>query len=285
MTFTLKKLILCVVCGVFSIYLFAQNTVVSNYKQKEDSIRDLFKNIPKIQNDDAKMLLGQRIDSLFTMVLNQPGSFEYNFDSLSTVSKVYSPDHSFKVISWNIPFENGTFKYYGYLQILNQASEAFKLFHLNDSKDVITKPENTELSADKWLGAMYYFIVKQKSGNINYYTLLGLEYFNANISRKIIEIMYFNDSGYPVFGAPIILQDNALKYRLVFQYSSHVAMSLKFDKKLKMIIFDHLSPVEQIYTGEFEYYGPDLSFDGLEFKNDKWIYRSNIDLREPTGIK
>ena len=46
-------------------------------------------------------------------------------------------------------------------------------------------------------------------------------------------------------------------------------MMLRYDDKLKMIVFDHLSPSKPSYEGKYQYYGPDFSYDGLIFEKGK----------------
>jgi len=273
------KVILSCSCFLLSTGIFAQSPSKEDFRINEDSLKVLFTTILKSRSDDQKTILSQKIDSLFADILRIPASFNYSFDSLHNVGRLYSPDHDFRIINWNIPFQDGSFKYYGYIQTFNNKTMIYKSFRLSDRKDEITNPEDIILAPDKWYGALYYNIIKVIAGHTNYYTLLALQYSNANISRKVIEILYFDQTGTPVFGAPIFRVDNVVKKRIVFQYAAQVSMNLRYDKKLKMIVFDHLSPTEQKYTGEYEYYGPDLSFDGFEFKNDGWIFHSNLDLK------
>jgi len=40
------------------------------------------------------------------------------------------------------------------------------------------------------------------------------------------------------------------------------------ERKMNMIIFDHLSPSKPSYTGNYQFYGPDFSYDGLEVLMD-----------------
>ena len=55
-------------------------------------------------------------------------------------------------------------------------------------------------------------------------------------------------------------------------------MSLTYDKRLKMIIWDHLSPSKQELAGNYKYYGPDMTFDGLYFEKGVWKYVSDVDI-------
>ena len=56
-------------------------------------------------------------------------------------------------------------------------------------------------------------------------------------------------------------------------------MMLRFDEREELIVFDHLAPMEPKYEGDRSYYGPDFSYDALEFKKGKWILIENVELR------
>lgn len=67
----------------------------------------------------------------------------------------------------------------------------------------------------------------------------------------------------------------------MFEYSSEVSMSLRYNDKMDMIVYNHLSPRKEgnVLEGLPQYYGPDGSFDGLEMKKDKWVVIEDIDVR------
>ena len=65
----------------------------------------------------------------------------------------------------------------------------------------------------------------------------------------------------------------------MLQYSQKSSMTLNFNKQKNMIVFDHLSPVDANYSGHYEYYGPDFSYDALLFVDGKWKYQPDIDIR------
>jgi hypothetical protein len=48
---------------------------------------------------------------------------------------------------------------------------------------------------------------------------------------------------------------------------------------MDMITFDHLVPFHPIYENNYEFYGPDGSFEGLQFEDGTWIQRTDIDAR------
>ena len=92
--------------------------------------------------------------------------------------------------------------------------------------------------------------------------------------------MYFDENGQPIFGIPVFLFNKQLQNRMVFEYSINATMSLRYDNRIKMIIFDHLAPPSSLYYGDYKFYGPDFSFDGLKFENGKWNYQENVNVHK-----
>lgn len=269
---------------LFFIYLpvHAQQSNPELLKIAEDSCILYSKQINSNLSDQENTEINKKLCFILKKFLNTSSSFEYPLDSFKLAAKIYAPDKSFRIISWNIPLDNGEYKYFGFIQAYNAKSNELRVFELTDRSDEITNPENSVLSAGKWFGAIYYKILKEKVDNRTYYTMLAIQYHNLVITRKMVEIFFFDEYGNPVFGAPIILVGNKKKHRLVFDYSALASVHLNYDEKLKMIVFDHVAAAEPKYNGQFEYYGPDLTFDGLLFKKGLWVYTSNLDLRQPS---
>ena len=67
----------------------------------------------------------------------------------------------------------------------------------------------------------------------------------------------------------------------MFEYSSDVSMSVKYNDKKNQIVYSHLAPRElgSILEGLPQYYGPDGSFDALTQKKDKWVTVEDVDAR------
>jgi len=70
-----------------------------------------------------------------------------------------------------------------------------------------------------------------------------------------------------------------MQCRILFEYSARVQMSLRWIDSKKMIVFDHLSPTKASLTGNYQYYGPDFSFDALRFENGTWELVEDVDVR------
>ena len=53
-------------------------------------------------------------------------------------------------------------------------------------------------------------------------------------------------------------------------------MALNFDAKEKMIVMDHLAPEDSRFEGQYQFYGPDFSYDALKFKKGAWIFERDV---------
>ncbi len=60
-------------------------------------------------------------------------------------------------------------------------------------------------------------------------------------------------------------------------------MLLNYDEDQHLIVFDHLAPPDKKMKGKFDTYGPDLTYDGYRFKDGRWAYVENLDLRNKSG--
>ena len=103
--------------------------------------------------------------------------------------------------------------------------------------------------------------------------------------RSVVESLYFDKTGNPIFGEPIFNFNNRTQSRIIFEYGINVIMSLRFDEQLKMIIFDHLAPSSALYTNNFKFYGPDFTFDGLKFDDGVWQYFPNVNFHNTNKAK
>ncbi len=247
-------------------------------EQYEDSIQNQFTRLISSPQDSVKMEMNKQIVILFKEVLENLNSFGYAFDNLKNISKLSSADGFVKIINWNLPLQNGEFQYFGFVQQLDKSKKKMKLYELIDQSKTIQNPEHAICSEKNWYGALYYKILTTKSGKKTYYTLLGWDGNDNFTNKKLVEILYFEDNKL-VFGPPIFKADEKTQNRLIFEYSEQAKMMLKYDEKLDIIVWDHLSPSQPNFTGQYMYYGPDLSQDGIQFKDGYWVLKSNLDLR------
>jgi hypothetical protein len=277
---------------LLSFNLISENDSLRIY---EDSLKKIAPLIFKSTTDAEKYSTSKHFSTVFEKILKMEGSFDYPFDSLKTTGKTTSPDKKFRIYNWNLPRQDGTHEYFGFIQIRNKrkkllgliphGKENFTILPLIDKSVEIKNPENTISDNNKWYGMLYYQALKNKYKGKTYYTLLALD-LNDNLSRKkIIDVLTFDKNGFPKFGADIFIVEKKYPKRFILEYSAEYTISLRFNKVLNMIVFNHLIPRSPTLTGQYQFYGPDFSFDGFEFKKGKWQFVPDVDARNEPNEK
>ncbi len=254
----------------------------------QDSLSSLCRKIYSSKTDSDKHKYNQEFFFTFERALNASHSFDFPFDSLKKdVAILKSPDNKFRIINWNIPKNDGTQEYYGFIQerysvikknglFRKESSEIMQLYPLIDKSEEIKKPENTISDNKKWYGMLYYKIIEKKTKAKTYYTLLAWDGNDKYTSKKIVDVLTFDNNGTPRFGADIFNFQKKYPKRIIFEYSSTCTMSLKFSEKKDSIVFDHLAPTESKLEGQYQYYCGDMSYDGFGFKHGKWNYGMDV---------
>src|ERR1700742_5062298 len=133
---------------------FAQHTdETSNLrrlKMYEDSLTDIGK---KMVNGDVDM---ERKNANYAFIktlvsaLKTPNSFLYGFDSVKTISILNAPDNRFRVFSWHVMNDDGSYRFYGAIQM--NTGGGLKLFPLTDYSPLLQNPEDSVTDNNKWFG-------------------------------------------------------------------------------------------------------------------------------------
>jgi len=265
--------------AILPLFVFAQHSDesgrIKQLQNYEDSLSSLGK---KMINDDTEM---ERINSnrafIKTLVsaLKIPNSFLYPFDSVKSVSIINSPDNRFRIISWPIIYDDGSYRFYGTIQINTGGN--LKMFPLNDYSPELKNPEDSITDNRKWFGAEYYRIIPVYSPKL-YYVLLGWKGNTVKSTKKVIEVLSFKDDK-AVLGLPVFEGNGKTRKRVIFEYTRQASMLLRYVPDQNLIVFDHLSPPDPKLKNQRDTYGPDLSYDGYKLKDGKWIYVENLDMR------
>lgn len=249
----------------------------------EVAIQDLIIKITKEESFAKKNSLNNELISIFYDVLTKEGAFDYPFDSLKNIGILKPSDNRFRIFTWNIPQAGGLQRYFGFIQL--NTNGKFEVIPLTDNRKAFSDPHLEIGNADKWYGALYYDIIEVEYEGQKFYTLLGVDQNNMFSTKRVIEIVYINNEGKLVFGHPIFKIKDQTINRVIFEYSSRSNMVLRWAEESGMIVFDHLSPLQPNFAGDFQFYVPDFSFDGFQFANSYWEYVSDIDIRNPTREK
>ncbi|WP_291402014.1 hypothetical protein [Daejeonella sp.] len=239
-----------------------------SFKMINDSIE------PQRYNASYKL-----IKTLVT-ALKTPYSFNFTFDSLKTISIQNSPDQKFRVFTWHVMNNDGSYRFYGTIQ-MNTSQGGLEMFPLVDYSPTLKNPSDSTYTNSRWYGAQYYKIIPVlKDVESPYYMLLGWKGNTVKSTKKVIEVLHFKD-GKAYFGKPVFDgdPDNLNKKRIIFEYDRRATMLLNYESAENRIIFDHLAPPDPNLKGKFELYGPDFSYDGFKFLNGRWKFISELELK------
>ena len=224
-----------------------------------------------------------RADSLFVRMLvrnlRTPNSFYYPFDSLQTISRLYSPDSVFRIFTWQMKKDEYFYMQEGAIQ-MNMPDGSLKLFPLFDASMFTSKPLDSARTRRNWIGAIYYHIVLKSYNGRKYYTLLGFDDFSLSSNKKWMEVLTFNEQGEPVFGGPYISfqEDSAhkpLQYRFNIEYKKEATTHFNYDPDLDMILYDHLIS-EDDQPNKKDSYVPDGDFEGFKWKDGRWVHVDKV---------
>ncbi|MDP4266897.1 MAG: hypothetical protein Q8880_05640, partial [Bacteroidota bacterium] len=267
---------------VYYLISYGQKADIFFFKASEDTLLRYMAEMVNSDDDSMKIKSCKKFSSLMERTLKHDNSFDYPFDTLKKVSRLTSPDKLFRTITWDIPKSDGSYEYFGFFQVYDKKKNKYVIYKLNDKSEEIQNPEKQFLDNNRWYGCLYYKIIMQKYKSNTYYTLLGWDGNNNLSNKKIIDIVNFNVSSRPSFGAAIFQSekdDKILYNRVIFEFAKNVIMKLNYEDNINKIVFDHLSPVESYMEGQYQFYGPDLSYDAYYFKNGIWKYEKNIDIK------
>lgn len=209
-------------------------------------------------------------------------SFFYPFDSITQLAKVYPPDSSFRILTWQMQYPKGHFRYYGVIQM---RSAKLKMFPLRDLRDTLPFHTQQLLTADNWYGQLYYKIIEKTTGHRTCYTLFGFEAADMISRRKIVDILTFDEHSKPHFGAPMFLfkYDDSTKLKTVdtmnrffIEYNWSASPTLNYDYNKEMIVFDHLAPPNPKAEGAYFTYIEDGTYEGFSWLNNHWQWVEKV---------
>jgi hypothetical protein len=271
-----KKTILSLVLFFAFIAANAQKISPADLKvlhKKEDSLKNIVRNIMVDSFTAGRM----RSDSFFikTLVrgLQVKNSFYFPFDSVRGIGKVYAPDSSFRIFTWQLSFDDYYCRQRGAIQY-RTPDGSLKLTPLLDYSEFTDKPEDSVRARDKWIGAVYYNIVQNKFNGKNYYTLFGFDANSVRSNKKWIEVLSFDNNQQPVFGAvQFTFEQDSIKRkpqrRFSIEYKKEASTTVNYDPDLQVILVDHL--VSESDEPDLPYtFVPDGDYEAFKWVNGKW---------------
>lgn len=284
------KFFLIVAFTLIHFFCICQSIDSSNntLKQTENELKLLQANVFFSKTEGQRVQANKQFIATWDKIVTNDAILNYPFDSLQEVSILCPKDKKFKLITWDFPKDDGTHVYFGYLLVNNtktikkgwfrrQTTTEYNYFKLIDRSIQIKNAETYIGTADKWFGMLYVSLVECDG----FYTLIGYDPNDKLTRKKFIDVLYFKPDGTPIFGKDVFKFARKNPKRLQFEYSSQVSMSIRYNDKQNKIIYSHLAPNREgdLLEGQFQFYGPDGSFDALELKKDKWVTVEDVDAR------
>lgn len=250
--------------------------------------------------DNERYLASEQAVGELSAALEEDASERWKWQLPTVASVLTSPDAMLRIFTWAVVRDNGEYECFGAVQFYNEREEEYQYRLLNDKSEEIMNREESLLTPDNWLGAVYQEIIQTSHGDKTYYTLLGWNGVDNLTERKIIEPVILR-GGVPQFGAPLFRRERNLR-RVVLEYRNDAMVNLGYEEqyveevqrqrvkvrgtnryrteekrkqhKEKMIIFDEVGPQVPGMEGLFQYYVP----SGLElayaFIDGKWELRN-----------
>jgi hypothetical protein len=241
-------------------------------------LEELFNRLVDNYNDSARISINDSIRLIVGSYAKSDTVFTTRFTNLRYLGQIMSPDSLLKIITWNLVLENKPGRYFCYFIRRDSIGKENKVYSLSALYNENPIKTDTTYSMSDWYGALYYELRPYVTDNRHCWVMLGLNYSNPNISRKIIESLSFTPQDSPVFGRKWFFSSEGIKYRAVFEYASNAVMSLRY-KSDNSIIFDHLVPFSPSKKDNHQYYGPDYSVDAYNFEDGLWKLSINVDVR------
>lgn len=270
-----RSLILLIIL-LLSHFTFAQTPEYIELVKVETQLKELFDMLYSDSLSAPDSILAQ-IRQEMPIALVSEGAMEFPWSRLDNIGVISSEDGNIRIFTWHVVDDPENYRYYGYIQVAMK-KERIRLVELKDNLKAQRNQRNVEQSPEDWYGKLYYKIVTRKYRRKTLYTLLGMDFNNSQSNIKTIEGMMVQRN-HPEFVKDLFFNGRDKVDRVVLEYSAQVAMTLNYDQELDMIAFDHLVPFHPIYNSNYEFYGPDGSYDGLEFSSGTWILVEDLDAR------
>lgn len=262
--------------------MFSQRILPADLKKlqaKEDTLKEysFYLNTDSLQED--RMIADSAFTKVLVRALLVKNSFYYPFDSVLGISKIYAPDTTFRIITWNLTYDDYYSRQRGAIQ-MRTADGSLKLFPLRDFSEFTAKPEDSVRSRNNWIGAMYYNMIKTQHKGKNYYTLFGFDPNSAQSSMKWIEVLTFNERREPVFGGPFFTYEldsipKQPKYRFGIEFKKGARVLVNYIPEEEMILVDHL--ISETDQPELPWtFIPDGDQEGFKWENGKWVHINKV---------
>ncbi|MBC7949776.1 MAG: hypothetical protein H7Y42_17970 [Chitinophagaceae bacterium] len=244
-------------------------------KAKEDTLKAYARYMVTDSLTTTRMIADSFFTRILVRALKVKNSFNYPFESVMGISKLYAPDSSFRIFTWNMAYDDYYTRQKGAIQMAT-SDGTLKLFPLIDNSEFTSNAEDSVRGTNNWIGAVYYNIIQKEHNGKKYYTLFGIDNNSVMSSKKWVEVLTFNERNLPVFGGPFFTyeQDSVkqkAKYRISVEYKKDARVLMNHIPDLDVILVDHL--ISETDQPELKWtYVPDGDNEAYKWENGKWVH-------------
>jgi hypothetical protein len=263
------------------LYLILSTTVARSQVPSTEIpqvLEGLFNRLVDNYDDNDRIRINDSIRQVIDGYVKSDSVFNYRFTNLRYLGQIMSPDSLIKIITWNLVLENQPGRYFCYFIRKQESGKANFIYRLSTSYNDKHINTDTTYNESDWYGALYYDLRPYLIEDKRCWVLLGLDYGDSYVSRKIIEVLSFTPDNKIIFGRKWFSAGEEIRYRSVFEYASDAMMSLRF-RSDSSIVFDHLVPFLPSQKADRQFYGPDYSFDAYNYEKGIWKLTINVDAR------
>lgn len=286
---------------IMAVLLIACGTAAGQDKARmaahQQRLQQLLTRVATAPTDNERYLASEEAVDALRDALDEPQSERWRWELPRTVSVLTSPDGRLRVFTWAVVRDNGEYECFGAVQYYNDRTEAYEHAVLHDKRDDLLNREESLLTADNWLGAIYQDLIQTTAGDRTYYTLLGWNGVDNLTDLRVIEPVMMR-AGVPQFGAPVFRRERNLR-RVVVEYRGDAAVQMAYGEQTvqtverervkvkgryrtvekthehreRVIIFDEVQPQIEGMQGLFQYYVPSGTELAYAWVDGKWELR------------
>jgi len=266
---------------VITIVIFCNALIINGQIDTSNTsliLEKLYGGLIAAKDDQESLKINDSVRLIIESYVLSDTVFNHRFNNLRYLGQITSPDSLMKIITWNLILRESPNRYYCYFVRKSDTGRENTIYRLAGVYREEPVNTDTTYSESDWYGALYYDLRSCRYGGDHYWILLGIDYGNQLITRKIIDVMNFTPEGKIVFGKRWFTQSDEMKQRVVLEYAFEAVVTLRFLSDTS-IVFDHLVPIAPQYINNRQYYGPDYSYDAYIFDKGVWRLVTNIDVR------
>lgn len=243
-----------------------------------DVLEKLYDRLVNNYDDSDRIRINDSIRIIIDSYVKSDSIFSHRFNNLRYLGQITSPDSLVKIVTWNLVLSSGNGRYFCYIIRRHDAGKSNSIYSLSASYMPDPVLTDTTYTMSDWYGALYYDLRPIDYNGKLSWILLGINYGNPDISRKLIDVLSFTSDSTLILGKKWFAKEGKNAYRVVLEYASNAMISLRFSSD-KSIMFDHLVSFSPAFTDDHRYFGPDYSYDAYTFEDGFWRLKINVDAR------